>query len=211
MNQTLTGFIHRFVPGTRPGGVPILLLHGTGGNEEDLLPLGRAVAPGSPLLSPRGQVLENGMHRFFRRLAEGVFDEADIRTRAQDLVRFLAEATKHYDLGTLPPIALGFSNGANMAAAMLLLHPGSLSGALLLRPMVPLLPEQTPRLQDMRVLIAAGRQDPIARPEQSQALADLLEGAGADVTLRWINGGHGLTREDLETAERWMSAMSATA
>lgn len=210
MNQA-SSFVHRFVSGTRPGAVPVLLLHGTGGNEDDLLPLGRAVAPEAPLLSLRGQVLENGMPRFFRRLAEGVFDEADIRARAQDLVGFLGEATDHYGLGPLRPVALGFSNGANMAAAMLLLHPGALSGAMLLRPMVPLVPEQTPRLDDVRVLIAAGRQDPIVRPEQSQALADLLAEAGADVTLRWINAGHGLTREDLEAAERWMSATGATA
>ncbi|HEX2250499.1 MAG TPA: alpha/beta hydrolase [Gemmatimonadales bacterium] len=210
MNTTPTTFVHRFVPGIRPGAVPVLLLHGTGGNEEDLLPLGRAMAPGAPLLSPRGQVLENGMPRFFRRLSEGVFDEADIRARAQDLVGFVAEMTERHSLGPIPPIALGFSNGANMAVAMLLLHPGSLSGALLLRPMVPLVPEEMPRLDEVRVLIAAGRQDPIVRPEQSQALADLLAGAGADVTLRWINAGHALTREDLEAGERWMTATGAT-
>jgi phospholipase/carboxylesterase len=203
--------VHRFVPGTRRGAIPVLLLHGTGGNEEDLLPLGRAIAPGAPLLSPRGQVLENGMPRFFRRLAEGVFDEADIRARADDLVGFLSETTERYGLGPVPPIALGFSNGANMGAAMLLLHPGTLSGALLLRPMVPLVPDQIPRLDDIRVFIAAGRQDPIVRLEQSQALADLLAGAGADVTLRWINAGHSLTKEDLEASERWMSATGATA
>ena len=211
MSRTLPTFVHRFVPGTRAGSVPVLLLHGTGGNEEDLLPLGRTVAPGAPLLGLRGQVLENRMPRFFRRLSEGVFDEADIRARAQDLAGFLGEATKRYRLGPVPPIALGFSNGANMAAALLLLHPGSLSGALLLRPMVPLVPEPTPPLHEVRVLIAAGRQDPIVRPEQSQALADLLGGSGADVTLRWINAGHGLTREDLETGVQWMSTTGATA
>ena len=211
MSRTLPSFVHRFVPGTRAGAVPLLLLHGTGGNEEDLLPLGRTVAPGAPLLSPRGQVLENGMPRFFRRLSEGVFDEADIRVRAQDLAGFLTEATKRYSLGPVPPIALGFSNGANMAAALLLLHSESLSGALLLRPMVPLVPEPRPPLHDVRVLIAAGRQDPIVPPEQSQALADLLAGSGADVTLQWINAGHSLTREDLETGVQWMSATGATA
>jgi predicted esterase len=156
-------------------------------------------------------VLENGMPRFFRRLAEGVFDEADIRARAQDLVGFLTESMDRYGLGPVPPIALGFSNGANMAAAMLLLHPGALSGALLLRPMVPLVPDQIPRLNDIRVLIAAGRQDPIVRPEQTQALADLLARAGADVTLHWTRAGHSLTREDLEACERWMSATGAAA
>jgi phospholipase/carboxylesterase len=210
MNQPMS-FVHRFVPGTRPGAIPVLLLHGTGGNEEDLLPLGRAIAPGAPLLSPRGQVLENGMPRFFRRLAEGVFDEADIRARARDLAGFLSQASERYGMGPIPPVALGFSNGANMAAAMLLLHPGSLSGALLLRPMIPLVPDQTPRLDNVRVLVVAGRQDLIVAPEQSQALADLLAQAGADVTLRWINAGHGLTREDLEVGERWMSAAGAAA
>src|ERR1700742_1919045 len=114
-------FVHRFVPATLPHRPPLLLLHGTGGNEDDLVPLGRAVAPGSALLSPRGPVLENGMPRFFRRLAEGVFDEADVRRRAQDLADFVAAARVAYGLAA--PVALGFSNGANIAAATLLLHP----------------------------------------------------------------------------------------
>lgn len=198
------GFVHRFVPGSRFGAVPLLLLHGTGGNEDDLLSLGRSLAPGAPLLSPRGQVLENGMPRFFRRLAEGVFDLDDLRFRAQQLAEFLAAARQRYGLGDIPPAAVGFSNGANIAAALLLLHPGSLSSALLLRPMVPLVPDPLPSLEGVRVLVAAGKQDPIIRPGQSQALADLLGRAGADVTLHWSNAGHGLTRQDLEAGERWM-------
>ena len=198
------GFVHRFVPGSRPGGVPVLLLHGTGGNEDDLLSLGGSLAPGAPLLSPRGQVLENGMPRFFRRLAEGVFDLEDIRFRAGQLADFLTAARQHYSLGDIPPVALGFSNGANIAAALLLLHPGSLSAALLLRPMVPLVPDPLPTLDGVRVLIAAGKHDPIARPADSQALADLVGRTGAEVTLHWTNAGHGLTREDLEVGERWM-------
>lgn len=201
-------FVHRFIAGQRPGAVPLLLLHGTGGNEDDLLSLGQALAPGSPLLSPRGQVLEEGMPRFFRRYAEGIFDVEDIKFRAGELARFISQARTHYQLGDAPPIAVGFSNGANIAAALLLLHPGILSGGLLLRPMVPLVPEPLPQLSQVRVLIAAGRRDPIVRPDQSQALADLLTQAGADVTLHWTPGGHNLTREDLEVGERWMAAVT---
>jgi len=197
------------VPGSRPGSVPLLLLHGTGGNEDDLISLGQTLAPGAPLLSPRGQVLENGMPRFFRRVAEGVFDLNDLRFRARELAEFLAGAREKYRLGEVPPIAVGFSNGANIAAALLLLHPGSLSAALLLRPMVPLVPEPLPALDEVRVLIVAGRGDPIVSPSQSQALADLLEKAGAEVTLHWSNAGHGLTREDLETGEGWMETVTA--
>lgn len=203
------GFVHRFVPGTRPGVVPLLLLHGTGGNEDDLVSLGGALAPGAPLLSPRGQVLEHGMPRFFRRHAEGVFDLDDLQFRARQLADFLAAARQSYSLGEVPPVALGFSNGANIAAALLLLHPGSLSAALLLRPMVPLVPDPLPALDGVRVLIAAGKHDPIVQPAQSQALADLLGKAGAEVTLQWSNAGHGLTRQDLDAGEGWMEVVSA--
>jgi phospholipase/carboxylesterase len=197
-------FIHRFVPGTRSGAAPMLLLHGTGGNETDLLDLGRTVAPGAPLLSPRGRVLENGMPRFFRRLAEGVFDLADLRFQAQELAEFVALARRHYGLGEVPPVALGYSNGANIAAALLLLHPGTLSGAVLLRPMVPLVPSPPPDLAGVRVLIAAGLRDPIATPDQGRALGELLTGCGADLALHWSNAAHGLVQEDLDAIERWL-------
>lgn len=205
------GFIHRFVPGTRLGTVPILLLHGTGGNESDLLDLGRTIAPGAPLLSPRGRILENGMPRFFRRLAEGVFDIPDLKFQAEELARFVGDARIRYDLGDSPPVALGFSNGANMAAALLLLHPGTLSGGLLLRPMVPLVPDRLPDLAGVRVLISAGLRDPIAPPAESRALGDLLRRAGAEVALHWSNGGHGLVQDDLAAAERWMSMATPAA
>src|SRR3954471_10493488 len=136
------GFVHRFIPSQTNSKTTLLLLHGTGGDESDLLGIGESLLPGANLLSPRGKVLENGMPRFFRRLAEGVFDLEDLRFRARELNDFLAAARKAYHLGDTPPIALGYSNGANIAAALLLLHPGSLSGALLLRPMVPLIPEE---------------------------------------------------------------------
>jgi predicted esterase len=192
------GFIHRYVPGNRPGAAPLLLLHGTGGNEDDLLSLGETLAPGAPLVSPRGQVLENGMPRFFRRVAEGVFDLDDLRRRARQLAQFVSDARVQYGLGEIAPIAVGYSNGANIAAAMLLLHPGSLSAGLLLRPMVPLVPDPLPALRDVRVFIGGGRLDPIATPQQAQSLADLLARAGADVTTHWSNAGHGLTGEDIE-------------
>jgi predicted esterase len=202
------GFVHRFIPGTQPGAVPVLLLHGTGGNENDMLELGRMLAPGSPLLSPRGRVLENGMPRFFRRLAEGVFDIPDLKLQANELSRFVQDARSLYDLGRIPPVAVGFSNGANMAAALLLLHPETLSGGILFRPMVPLVPERLPNLNEARVFIAAGLRDPTVLPAQSQALADLLSKAGAEVSLHWTNGGHSLLQDDVDSAERWLSVQS---
>ena len=132
----MTDFIHRYEPATNAGSPPLLLLHGTGGDENDLLGLGKMISPGSALLSPRGRVLEHGMPRFFRRLAEGVFDEDDVRRRALELGEFVADARKQY--GIAAPVAVGFSNGANIAAALLLLKPDVLAGAILLRAMVPL-------------------------------------------------------------------------
>jgi phospholipase/carboxylesterase len=195
---------HRFVPATRPGLPPLLLLHGTGGNEDDLLPLGERLLPGAALLSPRGQVLENGMPRFFRRLAEGVFDVDDLRRRTHELADFVDAARQSYDLGSTPPVAVGFSNGANIAAAILLLRPGTLGGALLIRPMVPLVPDPLPALDGVPVQINAGIADPMVTRTQSEALADLLRHAGAAVSLDWIRGGHGLAPADLEVGARFL-------
>jgi predicted esterase len=199
------GFIHRFVPATRPGLPSLLLLHGTGGTEEDLLPLGERLLPGAAQLSPRGQVLEHGMPRFFRRLAEGVFDLEDLRQRTIELADFVDQARVTYDLGPVPPVAVGFSNGANIAAAMLLLRPGTLGGGLLIRPMVPLVPDPLPALAGVPVQINAGTADPIVTPTQSEALAELLRRAGAAVTIDWIRGGHGLAPQDLEVGARFLA------
>jgi phospholipase/carboxylesterase len=198
------GFRHRFLPGSDPAAPPLLLLHGTGGNEDDLLPLGEALSPGSARLSPRGQVLENGMPRFFRRLAEGVFDVEDLRSRTGQLADFIEAARREYNIGA--PIAVGFSNGANIAAAVLLLRPGVLGGALLLRPMIPLIPEPLTALGGTPVQIVAGREDPIVPPPQTEALAELLRRSGADVSIDWLPGGHALTRADLEIGRRWLGA-----
>jgi phospholipase/carboxylesterase len=204
MTASSLSFRHRFVAGTDPKAPPLLLLHGTGGNEDDLLPFGQALRPGAALLSPRGQVLENGMPRFFRRLAEGVFDLDDLRARTAQLGDFVDVARREY--GLEPPVGVGFSNGANIAAALLLLRPGTLAGAILLRPMVPLVPDPLPALAGADVLIVAGRADPIVPPAQSEALAALLRRSGADVAIEWLPGGHGLTRDDLELGQRWLAA-----
>lgn len=201
------GFVHRFLPGA-PDRPVLLLLHGTGGDESDLLPLGEALAPGAARLSPRGKVLENGMPRFFRRLAEGVFDLEDLRQRTRELADFVAAAMAEYGLGERRPIAVGFSNGANIAAALLLLHPGTLGGALLIRPMVPLVPDALPDLAGVPVQINAGQADPLVPPPQSEALARLLADAGASVTTAWIAGGHALTREDLDVGKAWFGVSS---
>ena len=159
MSTTAPDFVHVFEPGTDPARPPVLLLHGTGGDETDLLPLGRLVAPGAALLSPRGPVLENGMPRFFRRLAEGVFDEDDLRRRTDDLAAFIRDAQARY--GIAAPVALGFSNGANIAASLLLRHPGLLRGAALLRAMVPYAEPPAARLDGTKVLLLSGTADPI--------------------------------------------------
>ena len=207
MTTQALGFIHRFAPATRPGLPPLLLLHGTGGNEDDLLPLGERLLPGAARLSPRGQVLERGMPRFFRRIAEGVFDLDDLRRRTDELADFVTAARAEYGLAS-PPLAVGFSNGANIAAALLLLRPGTLGGALLLRPMVPLVPNPLPALAGVPVQINAGVADPIVTPEQSEALADLLRRAGAKVSLDWIKVGHTLSPADLEIGERFLAGLS---
>jgi phospholipase/carboxylesterase len=200
------GFIHRFEPGDRPEAPPLLLLHGTGGDENDLLPLGRTVSPGSALLSPRGQVLEHGMPRFFRRLAEGVFDEADVRRRAEELADFVQAARARY--GIAAPVALGFSNGANIAAAMLLLRPEALAGAILLRAMVPLTQTTPVDLHGKAVLIVSGKLDPIVPASNSAQLAASLSKAGANVQHPVLPTGHQLSQSDLSIAKDWMGTVS---
>ena len=208
MSAIPQGHPHRFVAAPAAGERPrtLLLLHGTGGDESDLLPLGPMIDPGAALLSPRGNVLENGMPRFFRRIREGVFDEPDVRRRARDLADFVAAARAAYALG--PVTAVGFSNGANIAAAILLLIPGALDRAILLSPMVPLEPETLPELKGTPVFLGAGRQDPIAPPDQVERLAALLERAGADVELHWHAGGHSLHPAEITAAREWLEARS---
>jgi phospholipase/carboxylesterase/glyoxalase family protein len=202
-NESL-GFIHRFIPAPGTDALTLLLLHGTGGDEADLLDVGRQLAPAAALLSPRGKVLENGMPRYFRRLAEGVFDLDDLRARTHELAAFVEAAIQRYHLAADGVFAAGFSNGANIAAAMLLLRPQVLAGAVLFRAMVPLVPETMPDLRGRRVLVAAGRRDPIVSPDEPERLHRLLAQAGADVTLHWEPAGHGLTPADIAAARAWL-------
>jgi phospholipase/carboxylesterase len=203
MEKTLS-FIHRYEPSARTGAPTLLLLHGTGGNESDLLPLGRMIAPGAALLSPRGKVLESGMPRFFRRLAEGVFDEEDVRRRANELADFIAEACDRYDLPA--PIAVGYSNGANIAAAVLLLRPEALAGAVLLRPMMALRVAPAVDLNGKPVLLLSGAMDPIATEDSTARLASALGTAGADVQHRQLPAGHELSQADIVAARGWLAS-----
>ncbi len=198
-------FIHEFIPGDSPR--TLLLLHGTGGNERDLISLGRELDAKAALLSPRGKVLENGMPRFFRRLAEGVFDLQDLKYRTNELADFVTAAAQHYGFPTDRLVAVGYSNGANIAASMLLLRPELLPTAILFRVMVPLHPEKEPNLSSVRVWIGAGDQDPIVPASETKRLAELLRRVGADVTIHFAKAGHGLTNNDVETARHWIGEL----
>ncbi|MHB2168791.1 alpha/beta hydrolase [Alsobacter sp. R-9] len=202
MTATLD-FVHRFEPARIAGTPPVLLLHGTGGDESDLLPLGREVAPGSALLSPRGKVMEGPMPRFFRRLAEGVFDTQDVIRRAAELAAFIEAAREAYGIGK--PIAFGFSNGANIASALLLRHPQALAGAVLIRGLAPIEPDGPVDLSGVPVLVLTGTADPINPVAKAQHLVDLLGAAGARVEHELVPAGHGLTRRDLTVATQWLA------
>jgi len=195
-------FIHEFVPGSSKR--TLLLLHGTGGNERDLIPLGREIDPTAAILSPRGKVLENGMPRFFRRLAEGIFDEEDLKRRTHELADFVGAAAEHYELAADQIVAIGYSNGANIAASLLLLRPETLRAAILFRAMVPLVPEKLPDLSSAHVWIGAGNQDPIIPTSETQRLVELLRNARADVTIRFFTAGHNLTNNEIEIARDWL-------
>jgi phospholipase/carboxylesterase/glyoxalase family protein len=198
------GFVHRWVPG-RESGLTALVLHGTGGDESDLLPLGAAVAPGAALLSPRGRVLERGAPRFFKRVALGIFDQADLAARTDELVTFVERAAHVYGFDPTRVVAIGYSNGANIASSAFLRHPGVFQRAVLFRPMVPFVPNPPPALGGMPVYISAGRVDPIVRRENTQELLNVLNAAGASVTVRWEEAGHALTSGEVQGAADWLA------
>ena len=207
MSAPELGYEHRYLPARNGRAAPtLLLLHGTGGDENDLLELGGILMPGAALLSPRGTVLERGMPRFFRRLAEGVFDVEDLVRRTRELAEFIAAAGAKYRFDVDRVIAAGFSNGANIAASLLLLHPGVLRGALLFHPMVPLEPDPLPDLDGAPVFIGAGRLDTMVPREHTERLAMLLRAAGAEVTIFWHSGGHALTTDEVRAARSWLNA-----
>jgi phospholipase/carboxylesterase len=198
-------FVHEWVPAPEFQTAPtLLLLHGTGGNERDLLSLGKALLPNANLLSPRGKVLERGMPRFFRRLAEGVFDQEDLRLRTSELAAFLTVSAAAYGFDPNRVIAVGYSNGANIAASLLLRQPEHLAEAILFHPMVPFVPDILPDLRSKRIFIGAGQNDPIVPTANTVELAELFRKSGADVELFWHHGGHGLIREEIEAAQTWL-------
>lgn len=209
MNATTSlGFEHVFEAGTSDW--TLLLLHGTGGDEHDLVGLGRRLAPSAALLSPRGKVLEAGMPRFFRRLAIGQLDIPDLLVRTDELAAFVTAAASEYGRDPGNIAALGFSNGANIAVSLLLRHPGLLSSAALLRPMLPYEPVGPLHLDGTGVLIAAGEGDPYSSAQQTQRLAEVLDGAGTAVTVRVEPGaGHGLGPGDLRALEQWAAGLTS--
>ncbi|HZC04377.1 MAG TPA: alpha/beta hydrolase [Ktedonobacterales bacterium] len=202
------GFVHRYIaptPGAVDEDVTLLLLHGTGGDENDLLDLGRLLAPGAGLLSPRGKVREHGMPRFFRRLAEGVFDLDDLRARAHELAEFVAQAAMTYGFDPTKVVAVGFSNGANIATGVMLLRPETLAGAVLFHAQVTLEPEAALDLSGKRILLSAGRADPLVPQAETERLATMLRQRGASVEQRWQPGGHGLTQQEALAAQEWLA------
>ena len=199
------GFVHVFVPVEKPTAPTLLLLHGTGGDERDLLPLGRELWPGAALLGVRGKVLENGMPRFFRRFAEGVFDVEDLKSRTDELAQFIDAACERYQFSKKKLIAVGYSNGANIAASLILLHPHYLAGAILFRAMMPFVPDLIRDFRHLSVFIGAGRLDPMVASGQVQELAAVLESGGADMTISWSPGGHELSEDDVKAAKTWLS------
>lgn len=224
-NNPHLGFIHRFIyptnsddlKGTRDGqkarekisSTTFLLLHGTGGNEEDLISLAYELDQSAAILSPRGKVLENGVApRFFRRLTEGVFDVEDLKFRTNELANFVKNASNTYGFDMDHLIAVGYSNGANIASSMLLLRPEVLSAAILFRAMVPLLPQVLPDLTNKHILMSSGLHDPIIPKQETERLIGLFKKAGAKVSLHWQNSGHELRMNEINTAREWLSNLA---
>ena len=204
------GFIHRFVPPTdSASGETLIVLHGTGGNENDLIGIGQAIAPGAAILSPRGNVLENGAPRFFRRISEGVFDPKEVRSRAEELARFIRATVVTYRLDPSRLYGLGYSNGANVAATMMLIEPGILQSAILFRPMVVYEPTEKTDLGGSAVFISAGRMDPIVPTASVERLVELFETAHAEVTVKWQLGGHNLVPSEVREAADWLALQRA--
>ena len=204
------GFIHQFIPASNtPDQITLLLLHGTGGNEQDLIPLGRELYPRAAILSPRGKVLESGMPRFFSRLAEGVFDIEDLKFRTHKLAAFVEKASKAYGFDLRYVISIGYSNGANIASSLLLIRPEIISSAVLFRAMVPFIPEKVPNLSGKNIFIGAGQYDPIVPREQTKTLFGFFEKAGANVVLHFQeNSGHELGYDEISAAKDWLSNLS---
>lgn len=204
------GFIHRFVPAEdKTSAEMLVVLHGTGGDENDLIGIGQAIAPGAAILSPRGNVLENGAPRFFKRLAEGVFDPKEVRSRGEELARFIRAAISKYALNPARIFALGYSNGANVASTVMFIEPGLLQGAILFRPMLVFEPDERPNLSGAGVFVSAGRMDPIVPVKSVERLVELFEASRAEVTLKWQLAGHNLLPSEVREAADWLALQRA--
>jgi predicted esterase len=198
------GFVHIFVPAEKPDSPTLLLLHGTGGDERDLLPLGRELWPGAALLGVRGKVLENGMPRFFRRFAEGVFDVDDLKTRTKELADFIDVAAEQHRFNKRRLVAVGYSNGANIAASLIFLHPHYLKAAGLFRAQLPFTLDLVRNFSGLSVFLAGGMRDSIVPHDQTEQLAAILQSGGADVSMFWHRGGHELGEDDIDAARTWL-------
>ncbi len=203
--MSVTNFIHRYDAAETPNAPTLLLLHGTGGDENSLLDISKQIGPDAGILSPRGKVLENGMPRFFRRLAEGVFDQEDLLARTHELADFIQSASVEYGFALSSLIAVGYSNGANVAASLILLHPGLVQRAVLFRSMLPFTPTTPLDLRGTSALLLAGRYDNLIPTASVEALAATLESAGANVALNWQPTDHRLTSADLSAAQLWIA------
>jgi phospholipase/carboxylesterase len=201
------GFIHNFIPVQNGDGKVLVLLHGTGGNEDDLLTVAQMIDERAAVLAPRGKVLENGMPRYFRRFAEGVFDVEDLKFRTNDLANFIMDASKKYQFDLDSVTAVGYSNGANVGASLLLLRPESLRNAILLRTMIPLVPEKLPDLSGKRVFISGGRLDSMIPQNKTIELEKILKKAGAQVKLNWEESTHALVENDIVKAQTWLRSL----
>ena len=207
MKNTELGFIHRFIPASskaKQTDLTILLLHGTGGNEEDLIPLGKELASNASILSVRGKVLENGMPRFFRRIKEGVFDLEDLNLRTNELADFVLNSSSIYEFDLERIIAVGFSNGANIGASLLLRRPEVLTGAILFRAMVPFISKVLPDLSKKHILLSEGLHDPIISRGEAENLLRLFTKARSEATLEWQDSGHNLVQQDIVASRRWL-------
>jgi phospholipase/carboxylesterase len=206
MNNGLD-FIHRFISANskaKKSSLTLLLLHGTGGTEDDLIPLGNELTLDASILSVRGKVLENGMPRFFRRLEEGVFDLEDLKMRTDELADFILKSSSIYDFDLKRLIAVGYSNGANIGASLLLRRPEVLAGAILFRAMVPFIPDVLPDLSKKFIILLEGMRDPIVSRQEAESLLKIFNKAHSNVTIKWQGSGHNLTQEDIESAKKWL-------
>jgi phospholipase/carboxylesterase len=204
MIQSLN-LIHKYIPSKDSSNhYTLLLLHGTGGNENSLIPISEIILPGAAVISLRGNTIENGMPRFFRRISEGVFDLEDLKVRTKELAKFIEDSSMKYGINSNNVVAVGYSNGANIALSVILSHPGLISKAVLYHPMIPFVPASSPDLSGTNILITAGTNDPIVDSEETNNLYAMLKSYGANIEIYWHDIGHNLTREEISRTKEFL-------